>query len=79
MLRVNEGVEAVEIKLIFKDKRKKQTITIKHPNINYSIQRDVTPLYSTFGPFGSPYAVETGPATVKFDIQGHVPGKKRRR
>ena len=79
MLRVNEGVEAVEIRLIFKDKRKKQTITIKHPNINYSIERDVTPLYSSYGPFGQPYAMETGPAMVKFDIQGQVPSKKRRR
>jgi hypothetical protein len=75
VIKVNQGVEAVEIKLIFKDKRRKQTIRINHPRLDYSIDYNVQRVDSWNGPVGY---VHTGPATVKFNIEGAVPTKKRR-
>ena len=76
MLKVNEGVEAVEIRLIFKDKRRKQTIRIDHPRLDYSIDYNVQRIDSWNGPMGY---VHAGPATVKFNIEGTAKTKGRRR
>ena len=72
MLKVNDGVEAVEIRLIFKDKRKKQTFLVKQPNIDYSITNDIQPIYSMFGEGGPTEYVVNGPSLVEFNVRGRV-------
>lgn len=76
MIKVNQGVEAVEVKLIFKDKRRKQTIRINHPRLDYSIDYNVQQVHSWDGPVGY---VHGGPATLKLNIEGAVPPKRRRK
>lgn len=78
MLKVNEGVEAVEIRLIFKDKRRRQTIRVPHPQIDYSITNDIQPIYSMFGEAGPVEYITAGPQKVEFNIKGYAYPKRRR-
>lgn len=77
MLKVNDGVEAVEIRLVFRDKRK-QVLRIAHPQIDYSITNDIQPIYSWFGDGAPVEYVVGGPSKVEFNIKGFTYPKKRR-
>ena len=82
MIKANDGIEAVEIRLIYRDRRRKQTIRVAHPQIDYSITNDIHPIYSMGfgGGDGAPTEyVIGGPSKVEFGIKGYAYPKPTKR